>query len=90
MGVSKIVVTGIKFDQTEAAPTPSWNAGNGTRDTKAPSHTEGQVTAYIHWTPGGVPQDGHPLPYPTAPSLPCPRQAQSPCNASPEEQPSSR
>ncbi|BDR54908.1 hypothetical protein KIMH_10190 [Bombiscardovia apis] len=59
--IPDIKVTGVKFDQTEASPTPIWN--DPTWDTTAPAHTEGRVTANIHWTLGGIAQPDYPLPY---------------------------
>ncbi|BDR54328.1 hypothetical protein KIMH_04390 [Bombiscardovia apis] len=61
VGIPQIIVTGIKFDQTEATPTPAWN--DPTWDTTAPAHPEGRVTANIHWTLGGIAQPDYPLPY---------------------------
>ncbi|BDR52784.1 hypothetical protein KIM372_06910 [Bombiscardovia nodaiensis] len=59
----EITVTGIKFDQTEAAPAPVWDAGSSTWNVSAPAHSSGQVTANIHWTLDGTAQSDYPLPY---------------------------
>ncbi|BDR54905.1 hypothetical protein KIMH_10160 [Bombiscardovia apis] len=63
VGYQKLVVSGVKFDQTEASPAPSWDSGNSTWNTTAPAHTPGKITANIHWTLGSQPQDDYPLSY---------------------------
>ncbi|WP_317643645.1 InlB B-repeat-containing protein [Bombiscardovia apis] len=63
VGLQKLVVTGVKFDQTEATPAPVWNAAKGVWIVKAPAHEAQLVTANIHWILGSQAQDDYPLPY---------------------------
>ncbi|BDR52281.1 hypothetical protein KIM372_01880 [Bombiscardovia nodaiensis] len=63
VGLQEILVTGIKFDQTEATPAPVWDPTLKKWKVTAPAHNPGRITTNIHWTLDGVAQPDYPLPY---------------------------
>ncbi|WP_317643500.1 InlB B-repeat-containing protein [Bombiscardovia apis] len=72
----ELIVTGVKFDQTELSTPPTWDSTNQVWKLTSPAHTSGKVTTNIHWTLGGTEQTDYPLPYryqwllPTAGAIP--------------------
>ncbi|BDR53384.1 hypothetical protein KIM372_12910 [Bombiscardovia nodaiensis] len=59
----KLIITGVKFDQTELNAAPTWDSTNHVWKLTSPAHTSGAVTTSIHWTLGGTAQIDYPLPY---------------------------
>ncbi|BDR54904.1 hypothetical protein KIMH_10150 [Bombiscardovia apis] len=76
VGLQKLVVTAVEFDQVEVSPAPVWDGDNQAWNVKPQAHLPGRVDVSIHWTLGGVAYDNYPLSYtylmpiPSAGSIP--------------------